>query len=212
MRIKVGAMGVTIYESEEYLAAQAAFGELRFADAERIVRDLLNVVTDTRSREILYDLLFFVYSNPLNEQLDKAQSCLEQKELIRQSAQNAMQWTQFMLFCKSFHAEAAKWADIAISRSEQTSDVYTLYTATAFRGLIAAKDNDRATVRRMLARITALAIGKDLPFGDEVLFLEAASALGEDVQEDARGVSSLIAPKIQDPEYRLRALRLGAPG
>lgn len=203
-------MSVSIYESEQYQAAQQAYGGRRFADAERIAQSMLAVVADVESREILYDLLFFIYSNPLNEKPDRAQACLETKELLRQSAQNAMQWAQFMLFCRESRREAAKWADVAIKRSEQESDRRTEYTAVAFRGLVAAKESDKGTVRRMLAKIAAFAVGDDLPFGDEVSFFEAANALGEEFHENVRDVCLLIVPKIRDPEFRQRVARLAA--
>ncbi|MEI9977638.1 MAG: hypothetical protein WDN23_01330 [Edaphobacter sp.] len=197
-------------ESELLKLAQIAEGELRFEDAEAFLLKALAESAVDELREFIYDRLFFIYSNPLNEDLERAEWCLVMKEDIRMSAENALQWTQFELFCRLAPEEAAKWADTAIVRAEHSDDVSALYSAASLRGFIAADSKDRITVWLVLRKLLPL-IDKDVPFGDAIAFFEKARNLGDDIRETIERVSLHIAPRIEDPEFRARALQLSEP-
>jgi hypothetical protein len=120
-----------------------------------------------------------------------------------------MEWALFLLNCKQDPAGAKKWAEIAAGRAEAENAISILYTATAFSGLLAAKESNLQNVQNALRKLSSLVgSGQDLPWGDEVTFLEASVALNEETRRDVKALAKQTIPRIKDPEYHERAERL----
>jgi hypothetical protein len=190
--------------------ARAARRGLDFPQAERILNDALGLTSEPTLREELLRELFYLYFAPVYENLPRAQWCLEQMESINPSAHNGMEWALFMLNCRQNTFEARRWAEITSQRAESERSMEILYSATALAGYLAAKEADLPKVHDALRRLNSIIDeGQWLPWGDEVGFLEASIELTDDIQKDAAELAKRIAPRIQDPEYKARAQKVG---
>jgi hypothetical protein len=189
--------------------ARAAKRRQDFAGAEEILKKALTVAEEPEVREELFRQLFYLYFSPVYENLVEAEHCLAQIDRLNPSAHNGMEWALFLLNCKQDSVGAKKWAEIAMGRAESENAISVLYTATAFAGLIAAKELNVQNVQSALRKLSSLVeSGQDLPWGDEVTFLEASLALSEQTRRDVKALATQITPRIQDPEYQERAERL----
>lgn len=165
--------------------------------------------TESDAREELLRQLFYLYFSPVHEDLDQAELWLTQLDKLNPSARNGMQWTLFLMNCKQDLTGAKKWVEITAARAESENSTSDLYTATALTGLLAAKESNLQIVQSAIQKLRSLVeSGQQLPWGDEIEFLEACMTLNEEIRRDAKALSVRTAPKIEDPEYRRRAERL----
>jgi hypothetical protein len=186
--------------------AHAAVRRFDFKSAEAILVQALSNEKDPPSRDALLLELFLVYFHPSNENVERAQWCLEQKEAINPSAENALQWVSFMLQCKRQPKEAQTWARIAVQRAEAEARLDVLYTAVSRLGFLAAQQGDLPAVTDALKKLSSLVDRNiDLPFGDEVPFLEAGINLEGEIRIRIKQLAKHIAVHIENPEYRARA-------
>jgi hypothetical protein len=189
--------------------ARAAKRERNFAGAEEILKNALTVTEEPEVREELLRQLFYLYFSPVYENLVEAEHCLAQIDKLNPSARNGMEWALFLLNCKQDSGDAKKWAEIAMGRAESENAISLLYTATAFDGLLAAKESNVPNVQSALRKLSSMVeSGQDLPWGDEVAFLEASVALSEEIRRDVKSLAMQTTPRIEDPEYQQRAERL----
>ena len=189
--------------------ARAAKRKRDFAGAEEILKNALAVAEEPEVREELLRQLFYLYFSPVYENLVEAEHCLAEIDKLNPSSHNGMEWALFLLNCKKDSAGAKKWAEITMERAESENVISVLYTATAFAGLLAAKESNVQKVRSALQKLTSLVeSGQDLPWGDEVIFLEASVAISEETRRDVKALATQITPRIENPEYQQRAERL----
>jgi len=117
-----------------------------------------------------------------------------------------MESVLFFLNCKQDRSSAKKWAQIVTTRAESENAISILYRVTALSGLMAAKESNLQDVHMALRKLDSLVASEhDLPWGDEVCFLEACMNLSQEVQQDAAALAVRTAPHIENFEYRKRA-------
>ncbi|MGB8769731.1 MAG: hypothetical protein WCC92_08955 [Candidatus Korobacteraceae bacterium] len=198
-----------MFTSNPIEGARAARRRRDFPEAERILNDALHVTPDSELREELLRQLFYLYFSPVYEDLAKSEWCLSEIEKLKPSAQNAVEWALFMMNCRRNPAEAAKWAELAVRRAEDEETPEILYSAAALVGLLAAKRNDLSGVQSAVIKLRSLAQQTHrLPFGDEVLFLEASLTLPPEIRRDITEFARYVVPFIEDQDYRARAERV----
>jgi hypothetical protein len=189
--------------------ARAAKRRRDFPEAERILKDALGAAIASDAREEALRQLFYLYFSPAYEDLEQAQVCLAELDRLNPSAHNGMEWTLFLMNCKQDLIGAKEWAEITKGRAKSEDATPVLYTATAFAGLLAAKESNVQNVQSALQELNSMIdSGQELPWGDEVAFLETSISLGEEIRRDVRALAAQVATKIEDPEYRKRAERL----
>lgn len=177
-----------------------------FPAAENILRKALEDSTELDVREELLRQLFYLYFSPVYEDLEEAQVCLAELDRLKPSAHNGMEWALFFMNCKQDLPNAKRWTQITAARAESENSVSALYTATALAGLIATKESNLEDVQIALRKLGSL-VGteQELPWGDEVDFLEACVKLNDEARQSARALASHTAPRIEDPKFRKRA-------
>lgn len=133
---------------------------------------------------------------------------MDRREIDQPSAHVAMSQAYFQLHTQADFAAARHWAELAIQRAEMEKEWSVLFSANAVRGLAAERIGDRTAVIIALDAIEPL-LGKheDISYGDAVPFLEAVSKPGGEAVSKARHLAGLIAPLIDDREFRNRAER-----
>ena len=110
--------------------------------------------------------LFYLYFSPAFEDLEKAQTCLTELEMLNPSAHNGMESALFWMNCKNDPVNAKKWFGITAVRAESENSIPTLYTATAFEGVLAAREANLSEVREVLGKLSSIVeIGQELPWG-----------------------------------------------
>lgn len=180
-----------------------------FPEAERILKNALGATIASDTREELLRQLFYLYFSPAYEDLEQAQVCLTELDRLNPSAHNGIEWMLFLMNCKQDPAGAKEWAEITKGRAKSESATPVLYTATAFGGLLAARESNMQNVQNALQELKSMIeSGQELPWGDEVAFLEASMTLSVEIKREVRALAAQIATKIEDPEYRERAERL----
>jgi hypothetical protein len=193
--------------------ARAAKRKQDFPATELILRKALEVTTEPRAREELVRQLFYLYFSPVYEDLEQAQGCLVELDRLNPSAHNGMEWALFWMSCKQDLANAKKWFEITAARAESENSVSALYTATSFAGLLAAKESNLHDVQSALGKLRSFVeSGQQVPWGDEVAFLEACVNLSDEIRRDAKALAGKTAPKIEDLEFRERAERVSQVG
>jgi hypothetical protein len=196
---------MTNLDSIIQLATQAMC-EQNFGDADAVLQRGLQSCDDLEEREIILQHLVHLYEHPLNENLDKAQAYMSERESLHPSAYTALANAYFQLHSKRDSHAARNWAEIASRRALEEHDLSTLYSASAVGGRLAARDGDRVAAEAALRQIEILLGSADemICYGDAVAFLELLGKTG-DMAAKARRLAGLIAPKIEDVDFRARA-------
>lgn len=187
--------------------ATRAMCEQDFANADAILQRGLESCKDPEEREIILQHLVHLYEHPLNENLDKAQFYMSERESLHPSAYTALANAYFQLHSKRDGHAGRSWAETATRRALEEHDWSTLYSASAVGGLLAARDGDEAAARAALNRIEGLLGSADemISYGDAVGFLELLGKSDGDMGAEARRLAGLIAPRIEDADFRARA-------
>ena len=189
--------------------ARVAKRQKDFPAAEKILRNALEVASEAEVREEIVRQLFYLYFSPAFEDLEKAQTCLTELEMLNPSAHNGMESALFWMNCKNDPVNAKKWFGITAVRAESENSIPTLYTATAFEGVLAAREANLSEVREVLGKLSSIVeVGQELPWGDEVPFLEASLNFGAGIRNQAKALAAKTGPRISDPQFRERAERV----
>lgn len=188
-------------------AATRALCAQDFGKASEILQQGLESCKDLDEREIILQHLAHLYEHPLNENLDKAQFYMSERESLHPSAYTALANAYFQLHSKRDGHAARRWAETAAQRALEEHDWSTLYSASAVGGLLAASDGDEASIETALNRLEGLLDNADktITYGDAVVFLELLGKADNDLAARARRLAGLIAPKIEDVDFRARA-------
>jgi hypothetical protein len=186
--------------------ASMAMCEGRFDEAGQSLNAALLTCTNENDPDLILQQLMHLYSHPQNRNLAKAQSYMDKREARQPSAHIALSQSYFQLYIQADHHAARRWAEIAIKRAQIEEDWCTLYSANGVAGFVAGNTDDRAAVMLALDSMESL-IGKDeyISYGDAVPFLEEVVGSGYEVGTKVRHLASLIAPLIEDGEFRTRA-------
>lgn len=184
-----------------------AMCEQDFGNADAILQRGLESCNDLEEKEIILQHLVHLYEHPLNENLDKAQFYMSERESLHPSAYSALANAYFQLHSRRDSNAARNWAEIALRRALEEHDLGTLYSANAVGGLIAANAGDKTATRAALNRIESLLGSHDemICYGDAVVFLELLGKADGDIATKARQLAGRIAPKIEDADFRARA-------
>lgn len=187
--------------------ATQAMCEQNFRDADAILQRGLQSCNDPEEREIVLQHLVHLYEHPLNENLDKAQVYMSERESLHPSARTALANAYFQLHSKRDNQAARNWAETASRRALEEHDLSTLYSASALGGLLAAGDGDRVAAKVALSRIESLLDSTDetICYGDAVTFLDLLGKTDDDMAAKVREIAGLVAPKIEDADFRARA-------
>ncbi len=186
--------------------ASQAMCEGRFQEADRELNAALLTCSDEDESDLLLQQLAHLYSHAQNTDLTKAQMYMDRRETNQPSAHVAMSQSYFQFYTQRDFAKAQRWAEVAIQRAETEREWGILFSANALRGLAAKHTGDRTAIIGALDAVEPL-IGKheDISYGDVVPFLEAASKSADEIAPKARRIAGLIAPLIEDEEFRNRA-------
>jgi len=186
--------------------ASQAMCEGRFDEADRELNAALLACSEGDESDLLLQQLMHLYSHPQNKNLAKAQMYMDRWETSQPSAHVAMSQSYFQLYTRTDFLTAQYWAEVAIQRAEMEKEWSVLFSANIVRGLAAERIGDRTAVIGALDAIEPL-IGKhgNISYGDVVPFLEAMSKSGDETGPQVRHLAGLIAPLIEDQEFRFRA-------
>lgn len=187
-------------------SASQAMCEGRFEEADRELNAALLTCSDKDESDLLLQQLGHLYSHAQNKDLAKAQMYMDWRETNQPSAHVAMSQSYFQFYTRADFPVAQRWAEVAIQRAETEKEWGVLFSANVIRGLAAKHAGDRTAIIAALDAIEPL-IGKheDISYGDVVPFLEAMSKSGDEAASKARQLAGLIAPLIEDKEFRNRA-------
>ena len=188
-------------------AATQAMCEKRFKEAGETLCQALETCSDLDQREIILQQLVHLYENPLNQNLEKAQSYMAQRETLNPSAYAALANAYFHLHSAHDDLAARQWSETSSRRAVREHDQGTLYSSTALTGLLAARQGDQETLQEMLERLVELIDSDDLTirYGDAVPFLESLRTADAKTTAKARLLAGRIAVKIEDPDFHDRA-------
>jgi hypothetical protein len=190
-------------------AASLARRNRDYPKAEQILSEALDAASEPGRKEAALRQLFYLYFSPVYEHLSKAEECLKEMDKLNPSAHNGMEWAMFELNCKRGIKGARVWAGIAVQRAESEKADGTHYSALALVGLLAAREFDLSTVRSVLQKLRSLVSSdKDLPFGDEVVFLEASTEFDADIKKSVAELAAELLPFIENSEYKRRVENL----
>jgi hypothetical protein len=182
-----------------------------YAKAEVILLEAQEKNTDPEARLAIQEQLFYLYSAPVYEDLDNAESCLRRIDELAPSAHNGLNWTMFMLNCRNNSNDAKRWARICATRAESEKSEFIIYQAVSVLGFISAKGQDVSEVSSCLRKLQSLILkGVLLPWGDEVLFLEACLTINDETRAEAIKIAQRTSNWIEDAEFRARAERVAA--
>jgi hypothetical protein len=189
--------------------ASQAMRDGRFDEADQELNAALLTCSEEDESDLLLQQLMHLYCHPQNTNLIKAQAYMDRREAGQPSAHVAMSQSYFQLYMQTDLHAARHWAEVAAQRAQIEKEWCILYSANAVSGLAAENIGDRTAVISALDAMEAL-IGKheDISFGDAVPFLEAVSRSGYEAGPKARHLAGLIAPLIEDQEFRDRAERV----
>ncbi len=128
------------------------------------------------------------------------------RESLNPSAYAALANAHFQLYSKRDVHAARNWAGTASRRALEEDDFFTLYSAIAIVGLVAAGEGDREATKAALGQIERLlGTADEICYADAVPFLELLVAADDDISAKARRLAGLIVPTINDPDFRARA-------
>jgi hypothetical protein len=181
-----------------------------FREADEILQTSLQESRDKTEKLLVLQSLVHLYSHPGNQDFSRAKQYIASRESLDPSASTALSNANFFLYIAGTSDEARHWADLACSRARTADDFTTLYSSIAMSGLIAAQQQEQSAARALLHELDVLvADGRnDMPYGDAVPFLEASLGLSGDIRAGARDLARMIAPKIEDLEFRARAIAI----
>jgi len=187
--------------------ATQAMCDQNFAQAEEILQTGLQSFNDPEDHQIILQHLAHLYEHPLNEDLEKADVYLSQRETLYPSASTALACAYFLLYSRRDNQAARQWACTAVRRAIEESDLSTIYSASALGGLIAAQDGDEVATRAAMDRIENLIDAADgtICYGDAVAFFESLIKIGGDIAAKAKKLAQRIVPNIEDADFRARA-------
>jgi hypothetical protein len=186
--------------------ASQAMCDGRFDEAHRELDKALVASVEADESDLLLQHLVHLYSHPQNQDLAKAQMYMDLREKNQPSAHVALSQSYFQFYTQRHFAQAQRWAEVAIQRAETQREWGVLFSANALRGLAAKHTCDTAAMMGALDAVELL-VGKDvgIAYGDVVPFLEATGKSADEVAPKARRIAGLIAPLIEDDEFRNRA-------
>ena len=193
--------------------ASRAMCDGKFREADDVLQEALADANDSEDKNMILQSLVHLYSHPLNEDFDKAESYMKQRESLNPSGATALSYAYFESYTRQDQDAAQRWAKTAIVRASDEHDSSTLYSAAAIVGITAANKGDSTAVAFSLQQIAALLEEEpdDINYSDAVALLEL-TAKRSDFTDITRHIAQRIASRIQDPEFRAKAQAIARNG